>query len=142
MTWGTYDNHKRTPTIEFRYSYIRTGHPMSLERFLPLTPTRFHILLALTEGVQHGYEIRRTVEERSEGSISLPAASLYETLPRLLRDDFAEEVPPPGDGAAEPTSRWRFYRITDLGRQLVQAETHRLESEAAWARKALAKQVQ
>jgi DNA-binding PadR family transcriptional regulator len=113
---------------------------MPIERFLPLTPTRFHILLALTESVQHGYEIRRTVEERSDGRISLPAASLYETLPRLLRDGFAEEVSPPGDGDAEPTSRWRFYRITDLGRQLVQAETHRLESEAAWAREALAKQ--
>jgi DNA-binding PadR family transcriptional regulator len=112
---------------------------MTIESYLPVTPTRFHILLALAEGVQHGYGIRRMVEERTGGGIRLPAASLYEAIPRLLRDGFAEEVPPPSDGAEESTSRWRFYQLTELGRQLVQAETQRLEQEAAWARTALAK---
>lgn len=114
---------------------------MTIESFLPLTPTRFNILLALFEGVQHGYGIRRTVEERTGGRMRLPAATLYETMPRLLRDGIVEEVPPPEDGAEDSTSRWRFYRLTDLGRQLVQAQTRSLEAQAAWARDALAHEV-
>jgi len=112
---------------------------MTIDKFLPLTPTRLHIMLALIEGVQHGYGIRRIVEERTEGRVKLPAANLYETIPRLLRAGLAEEVPPPAGSETEATSRWRFYRITDLGREVVQAETARLEREAKWAHRALAK---
>ena len=34
--------------------------------FLPLTPVAFHVLVTLEGGVQHGYAIKRAVEERTE----------------------------------------------------------------------------
>lgn len=105
----------------------------AVERFLPLKPPHFHILLTLSGGPAHGYGIRREVDERTGGRIVLSAGTLYETLDRLLRDGLLAEAPQPAS-ATEASSRWRFYRLTPLGQRVLRAEVSRLEQDLGLAR--------
>jgi DNA-binding PadR family transcriptional regulator len=101
----------------------------------PLTPATFHILLSLTHGAVHGYHIKRMVEERTQGAVLLGAGTLYAAIRRMTKDGFIEETEAPREGGdGEPGTRWRFYAITPRGREVLQAEITRLESELAAAR--------
>ena len=108
------------------------------ERFLPLKAAHFHLLLTLTAGPVHGYGIRREVEERTNGRIVLAAGTLYETLQRLGRQGLLEEVNTPPRVEPKPSSRWRFYQATAMGKQVVRAELARLEADVVAARARLA----
>ena len=75
------------------------------------------------------------VEERTEGAVQLGAGTLYAGLQRMARDGLIEETEaPPDAGDAEPGSHWRFYRITRAGREGLEAEIARLESDLEAAR--------
>jgi DNA-binding PadR family transcriptional regulator len=101
----------------------------------PLTPATFHILLSLTQGAVHGYHIKRMVEERTQGAVLLGAGTLYAAIRRMTKDGLIQETDPPREGGeVEPGTRWRFYAITPRGREVLQAEITRLESELAAAR--------
>jgi DNA-binding PadR family transcriptional regulator len=96
------------------------------EAFLPLKTNWFHILLSLAAGEQHGYGIMQEVFERSQGKIRLWPATLYGTLKRLIEAELiqeSEERPAPELDDA----RRRYYRLTSLGRSVLDAETERLE---------------
>ncbi len=96
------------------------------ENFLPLKTNWFHILLSLAGGEQHGYGIMQEVFERSSGKIRLWPATLYGTLKRLIEAELieeSEERPAPEFDDA----RRRYYRITRLGKRVLDAETARLE---------------
>ena len=108
-----------------------------IERYLPLKPAYFHILLCLTEKPTHGYGVRQEIEERTAGRIVLAAGTLYEALQRLERDALVEETAAPAEAAERASSRWRFYRATRLGRAVVRAEIERLEADVSAARAAL-----
>jgi DNA-binding PadR family transcriptional regulator len=104
-----------------------TGDKTSdVERFLPLKPNWFHVLLSLANGEQHGYGIMQEVLSRSHGKIRLWPATLYGTLERLLEADLIAEANrrPPAD---EDDTRRRYYRLTTLGRCVLAAESSRLE---------------
>lgn len=107
-------------------------------RFLPLKPTHFHILLAVADGAAHGYGIRQEIDERTAGAIVLAAGTLYETLQRLERDRLVEETAAPDQAPEGASSRWRFYRATQLGRRVLRTELERLERDVATAREILA----
>ena len=47
------------------------------EKLLPLTPRVFHILLALVDGPEHGYQIMKEVETRSEGKVKIEVHQTY-----------------------------------------------------------------
>ena len=101
----------------------------------PLTPATFHILLSVAEGPAHGYRIKRVVEERTSGAVQLGAGTLYAGIGRMVRDGLIEETEPPEDaGAMEPSSRWRFYGITDVGSDVLASEIDRLEADLEVAR--------
>lgn len=101
----------------------------------PLTPATFHILLSLTQEPAHGYQIKRTVEERTRGAVLLGAGTLYAGIRRMTRDGLIEETNAPRDGrVGEPPTRWRFYAITLRGREALEREVARLESDLAVAR--------
>ncbi len=101
----------------------------------PLTPATFHILLSLMEQPAHGYHIKRMVEERTNGAVRLGAGTLYAGIRRMTNDGLIEETDPPEDGGeVEPGSRWRFYAITPRGREILEAEIARLESDLEAAR--------
>ena len=90
------------------------------ERYLPLTPAVFAILLALAGGEKHGYAIMKEAALPEGGAISLGPGTLYGTLDRLIRDTLAEET-----GLTDDARR-RYYRLTKLGQKVLEAEIARL----------------
>ncbi len=96
------------------------------EDFLPLKPHWFHVLLSLADQEQHGYGIMQEVLERTSGKVRLWPATLYGTLKRLLDAELIDEssVRPPED---IDDARRRYYRLTPLGRRVLDAESRRLE---------------
>ena len=101
----------------------------------PLTPATFHILLSLMHEVAHGYHIKRMVEARTNGAVLLGAGTLYAGVRRMTDDGLIEETDaPPDAGDIEPGKRWRFYAITEHGREVLEREIARLESDLEAAR--------
>jgi DNA-binding PadR family transcriptional regulator len=98
----------------------------SEERFLPLKPNWFHILLALSGDEQHGYGIMQEVLERTGGKVRLWPATLYGALKRLMDEDLIEESSNRPVAEADDARR-RYYRLTRLGRRVLEAESRRLE---------------
>lgn len=105
-----------------------------VRKYLPLSPQQFHILLALTDGHLHGYAIIRDIAERTDGTLRLGTGTLYTALARLDALGFVEQSArrPP---TAEDDERRRYYRLTPLGRAVVNAETERLDTLVRHARR-------
>lgn len=102
------------------------GRLRNVEAFLPLKPNWFHVLLSLAGEPQHGYGIMQDVLERTGGKVKLWPPTLYGTLKRLIADDLiapSGERPP----AEVDDSRRRYYRLTPLGRRVLEAECARLD---------------
>jgi DNA-binding PadR family transcriptional regulator len=96
------------------------------ESYLPLKTQWFHIMLSLAGEEQHGYGIMLEVFEHSGGKVRLWPATLYGSLKRLIEAELIEEsderpIPELDD------ARRRYYRLTDLGRSVLDAERERLE---------------
>jgi len=106
----------------------------------PLTPATFHILLSLTQQPAHGYHVKRMVEERTNGAVLLGAGTLYAAIQRMTKEGLIAETDPPQDaGDLEPGTRWRFYAITRRGREVLEGEIARLESDLQAARAIVAR---
>lgn len=95
------------------------------DRFIPLKPVVFEIVLSLAEGNRHGYAILRDVRTRSVGRMKLETGPLYRHLKRLLDDGLVEETDP-SEQEESSDRRRRYYGLTDLGRAVLAAEGHRL----------------
>jgi len=93
--------------------------------YLPLTPLAFQVLLALADSERHGYGIIREVDERTDGLVKIRTGTLYTMLQRLLDERLLEESG--RRPAAADDERRRYYRLTPLGRDVLQAEARRLE---------------
>lgn len=100
---------------------------------LPLTPTVFHILLALADGEKHGYAIMQEVEARTAGAMRLGPGTLYGSIQRMLKDGLIAEVRDRA-GTAHGDERRRYYRLTGFGQRVLQAEAQRLEDMVHMAR--------
>ena len=100
---------------------------------LPLTPVAFEILLALADEDRHGYAIMRSIEERTDGVMSLHAGTLYRAIGRLVDAGLLREREDRPD-PEEDDQRRRYYAITALGRRVAAAESARLESQVRSAR--------
>ena len=104
-----------------------------VDRFLPLTPVAFEILLALADGEQHGYSVMREVERRSAGAVALHPGTLYRALARLLEGGLIEELEARPDPEHDDERR-RYYRLTPLGIAVARAEAERIAGQLASAR--------
>jgi len=106
------------------------------ETHLPLTAAEFQVLVALADGEKHGYAIGKEVARRTDGQVTLRAATLYTVIKRLLADDLIGESDARPDPALDDDRR-RYYRLTDCGRKVAVAEANRLEWTVAQARRKL-----
>src|SRR5882672_7249789 len=94
-----------------------------LDPFLPLSPATLHILISLAGEDRHGYGIMQEVALQSDGQYKLGPGTLYDNLQRLLDQGLVSEVNRKG----EEDSRRRYYRLTSIGKRVVNAEIGRLE---------------
>lgn len=98
--------------------------PTSIDRFLPLRPVEFHVLLSLASGERHGYGIIRDAEDRGERTLP-DVGTLYRALRRmqdqgLIAASERRRAPDVGD------ERRNYYRVTPLGLRVARAEAQRL----------------
>jgi DNA-binding PadR family transcriptional regulator len=91
--------------------------------YLPLSPAVLHILISLAGEDRHGYGIMQEVALQSDGQYKLGPGTLYDNLQRLLDQGLVTEINRKG----EEDSRRRYYRLTSLGKRVVNAEIGRLE---------------
>ena len=100
--------------------------PTSVKSHLPVKPVDFLVLLALAGEELHGYGLVQRIEEQSDGQIRLVPTNLYAVLRRLEQRGLI------GASARRPVPeredrRRRYFRITELGRRVLQAEATRLD---------------
>src|ERR1700746_1771602 len=101
--------------------YILSVTAKNIDRFLPLKPQWFHIMLALAGREQHGYAIMQEALQRTAGKVRLWPATLYGSIKRLIEAgliaESSERPAPELDDA-----RRRYYRLTALGNRARDAE--------------------
>ena len=99
-----------------------------------MTTRTLQILMALLDGPLHGYGIRQSVEERTEGRVILGSGTLYEGVHRLVEAGHIEEVPPPADEPPSGGPPRRFYALTPDGRRELAHEIRRLDALVSYAK--------
>jgi DNA-binding PadR family transcriptional regulator len=112
---------------------------------LPLTPAVLHVLLALCErdpavtSGKHGYAVAQEVEAMTDGQIRMGPGTLYGSIQRMQAAALIEEVvrvrgAGRGRGPGDDDERRRYYRLTVLGRRVLELELARLARVVAIAR--------
>lgn len=86
--------------------------------YVPMTETGFYILLCLREEA-HGYSIVQKVAALTDGEIKISPGTLYGSLSKMEKDGLIEFV--------REEEKRKIYRITDLGRQILELEMKRIE---------------
>lgn len=89
-----------------------------------LSEATFLILLSLLPQPRHGYAIMKDVEALSNGRVVMSTGTLYGALKRLLEQAWIERL---DDTVVDGRER-KAYRLTDLGRRILEAETSRMQS--------------
>lgn len=83
-----------------------------------MTETSFYILFAL-QNERHGYNIMKYVKTLTEGEINLGAGTVYTSLSKMEKDKLITLI--------KTESNRKFYKITDLGREILDIEILRIE---------------
>ncbi len=97
------------------------------EGHLPLKPTDYLTLVALSDGERHGYGLVKQIETLSDGTLRLVPGNFYSVLRRLMNAGLLEEsARRPADDL--DNRRRRYYAVSPLGRAVAAAETARLKS--------------
>src|SRR5262245_38760078 len=97
----------------------------AVDSLLPVSLPVYHMLLELSDGERHGYALKRGILQRTNGKLNLASGALYGSINKMLEAGLVEE----SDDRPDPhldDERRRYYRITPLGRRVVQAEAVRL----------------
>lgn len=94
------------------------GDKLNLDKYLPLTETTLYILLSLNVP-GHGYIVMQKVEELSNGKVRIAAGTMYGALENLTKQNLIS-ILDVGD------KRRKVYKITELGKMVLQQETNRL----------------
>jgi len=86
--------------------------------YVPMTETGFYILLCLQKEA-HGYSIVRQVEQLTGGEIRISPGTLYGSLSKMEKDGLIRFL--------REEEKRKIYSITELGRQVLELETKRIE---------------
>lgn len=100
---------------------------------LPLPVSQLHILMALATGDKHGYAIMREVQGFTDGMVTMGPGTLYGAVKQMLRAGLITESDERPDPELDDQRR-RYYRLTDLGNRVLDAEVARMEQLAHAAR--------
>ena len=87
----------------------------------PLTESYFYILLCLWEGPKHGYGIMQQAKELTGERMKIGSGTMYGATSNMMKKGWIEECMDSSDG-----ERRRCYRLTDEGKEVLQAECDRL----------------
>lgn len=96
-----------------------------VSKLLPLPQAVFQMLVALADQDRHGYAIMQDVAARTGGSLKLSPGTLYGSIKRMLEDGLIVEIDTRPSRERDDERR-RYYRITQFGRAVAQAEADRL----------------
>ncbi len=88
----------------------------------PLSEPVFLILVSLSSEPRHGYSLLKDVEALSDGRVRLSTGTLYGALRRLLDSGWIERFE-----TADTSREKQTYRLTAVGRRLLQREHDRLK---------------
>jgi DNA-binding PadR family transcriptional regulator len=91
-----------------------------LDRFLPLRPVEYDILLSLAAGERHGYGIIKDAESRGVGRAP-DVGTLYRALRRMTESGMIVEAERRKASDVEDERRLH-YRITPLGKRVARAQ--------------------
>ena len=86
--------------------------------YVPMTETGFYILLCLQEP-NHGYGIIQKVKEMTQGQIVLAPGTMYGSLSKMEKDGLICFI--------REEDKRKIYRITGLGREVLNIEMNRIE---------------
>ena len=89
----------------------------------PLKPAVLHILLALSPGQMHGLGIADAIEKETGGEIRLGPGTLYRSLEEMTAAQLVAHV---NSAESGEDPRRKYYRLTDLGLEVLQVEAARL----------------
>jgi PadR family transcriptional regulator PadR len=94
------------------------------DKFLPLTPQDFQVLLLLSDKPLHGYGIVKESTDKT-GKATLELGSLYRIVSRLTKQGLIEEAPVSQPNSKRPR---RYYRTTERGKKVARSEAMRLQA--------------
>lgn len=97
-----------------------------IKKYIPMSETFYYILLSLNEP-RHGYGIIKYVEELSNKRITLGSGTVYGTLSKMQKDKIINVF--------TSGERKTIYKITNDGKELLQAEIERLKQVYADTKK-------
>nr|BFE59362.1 helix-turn-helix transcriptional regulator [Dactylosporangium thailandense] len=103
-----------------------------------LSEQSFLILAGLADQPRHGYGLVTEVAALSGDRVRLRASTLYAALERLTARGLVE----PERDEVENGRLRRYYRLTDAGAAVVEAETERMASQARAAKRRLVRRAQ
>ena len=86
--------------------------------YAPMTESDFYILFCLQQP-QHGYGISRQVRQMTGGELVISAGTMYGTLSRMEQDGLI--------AFEREEEKRKLYRITELGREVLDLELRRIE---------------
>jgi len=104
----------------------------AVERFLPLRPVEFAILLSLAAGERHGYGIIQDAEALGDASVP-DVGTLYRAL-RRMQDQGLIGAATRRQATDAGDERRNYYRITPMGLRVARAEAKRLAALTRAAR--------
>ncbi|HEX2664445.1 MAG TPA: PadR family transcriptional regulator [Candidatus Acidoferrum sp.] len=102
-----------------------------LSAMLPLSAAALHILLALAGEDRHGYGIIKEVARQAEGHYRLGSGTLYDNLQKLMDRGLVRETTARSGKGDAPR---RYYRLTEFGRRVLEADLQRLKTVLREAR--------
>lgn len=91
-----------------------------IKKLSPLTEATFYTLLSLHEPL-HGYGIIKKVEAMTNERVKLAAGTLYGVLSTLQKHELIVL-----EREEESNKKKKIYKITDLGKELIEYEMARL----------------
>ena len=99
---------------------------MNSHEHTPLSAVVFQILLAMSDGHEHGYAIGKAVAEMS--GLKMGPGTIYGSLQRMERDGLVEEA------ETRASDRRKPFAMTAHGRRVLHLEASRIDRLAALAR--------